>query len=58
MHNERSCGLWIGSECRHCRATESLRRFLVGLRCPEHTPTRVMGRADAWFLVSGGGAPR
>ncbi|MEU5394549.1 hypothetical protein [Streptomyces tibetensis] len=37
------CGHWIGAEQRHCREVDGVRRFLPGLRCPEHTPLALRG---------------
>ncbi|MFG3090651.1 hypothetical protein ACGGAI_23805 [Streptomyces antibioticus] len=32
------CAHWIGDEHRHCRATDRVRLYLTGYRCPHHTP--------------------
>lgn len=37
------CGHWIGAEQRHCHATDDVRAFLVGPRCPAHTPRALQG---------------
>lgn len=48
------CGHWIGAEGRYCLAAESVRRFVVGLRCPAHTPNAVRGRPE---IPAGPGLP-
>lgn len=40
------CGHWIGTEHRYCGATDGVRRFLVGDRCPAHTPSALAGRPE------------
>lgn len=40
------CGHWIGSEERHCHATEDLHPFLQGIRCPLHTPSALAGKPE------------
>ncbi len=37
------CGHWLGSERRHCRTADGVRRFVTGLRCPAHTPRALQG---------------
>lgn len=37
------CEHWIGAEHRHCKATDDVRFFLTGLRCPAHTPRALAG---------------
>lgn len=37
------CGHWIGSESRYCRATDGVRRYIPGHRCPVHTPNALRG---------------
>lgn len=37
------CGHWVGAEHRHCAATDGVRAFLTGLRCPAHTPRALQG---------------
>lgn len=32
------CGHWIGPARRYCHATAGLRHFVIGVRCPAHTP--------------------
>ncbi|MEU5595704.1 hypothetical protein [Streptomyces sp. NPDC020298] len=39
----RACDYWVGVEQRHCHATEGVRLFLPGLRCPAHTPRALQG---------------
>ncbi|MGW2692402.1 hypothetical protein ACWC3Y_11130 [Streptomyces sp. NPDC001296] len=41
-----SCGHWIGAEQRHCHATEDIREFLSGMRCPLHTPNALAGKPE------------
>ena len=38
-----ACDHWIGAERRHCQATKAVRAFLVGPRCPAHTPNALKG---------------
>ncbi|MFJ4009414.1 hypothetical protein [Streptomyces sp. NPDC090026] len=40
------CWHWIGAERRHCHATDSVRPYLSGLRCPLHTPAALAGRPE------------
>jgi hypothetical protein len=40
------CGHWIGAEGRYCHTADRLRPYLVGFRCPAHTPAAVAGRSD------------
>ncbi|GAB2731529.1 hypothetical protein [Streptomyces bullii] len=37
------CTHWIGVERRHCHATDDVREYLTGLRCPAHTPNALKG---------------
>ncbi|GGV86847.1 hypothetical protein GCM10010294_68020 [Streptomyces griseoloalbus] len=37
------CTHWVGSERRHCRKTDGVRRYITGLRCSEHTPSALKG---------------
>lgn len=39
----RECTHWIGAEHRHCHATDGVRPYLTGLRCPAHTPNALRG---------------
>lgn len=39
----RECGHWIGPELRHCKQADGVRAFLIGLRCPAHTPNALKG---------------
>jgi hypothetical protein len=41
--NDQSCKHWTGSE--YCAAT-STRLYIVGRRCPDHTPARLAGRQE------------
>ena len=38
-----SCTHWIGTERRHCQATDDVRAYLTGPRCPAHTPRALQG---------------
>ncbi|RLL68162.1 hypothetical protein [Streptomyces sp. Z26] len=40
------CGHWIGDERRHCRSGTDVHRYVIGYRCPEHTPARLAGRPE------------
>lgn len=40
------CRHWLGTERRYCGATENVDGFLIGLRCPLHTPAAVAGRPE------------
>jgi hypothetical protein len=42
----RECTHWIGTEKRHCRTGEGVRRFLTGSRCPLHTPAALAGQPE------------
>lgn len=42
----RECTHWVGAEQRRCHATEGVRAFLTGPRCPEHTPSALAGRPE------------
>jgi hypothetical protein len=37
------CRHWIGAERRYCRAVEDVRQYVIGERCPLHTPAAVAG---------------
>ncbi|PAK25813.1 hypothetical protein CJD44_14400 [Streptomyces sp. alain-838] len=37
------CRHWIGAENRYCKEADGVRRYLPGLRCPEHTPNALKG---------------
>ena len=37
------CTHWIGAEHRHCHATDDVRPYLTGDRCPAHTPRALKG---------------
>lgn len=37
------CGHWLGTEQRHCREADNVRRYITGLRCPQHTPNALKG---------------
>lgn len=36
-----ACDFWNGTTRRYCCATEGVRLFLTGPRCPAHTPAAV-----------------
>ncbi len=38
-----SCSHWVGAELRYCRATDGVRFFVPGHRCPAHTPNALKG---------------
>ena len=40
------CDHWLGDERRHCGSTQSVRQYLPGYRCPNHTPARLAGRPE------------
>lgn len=42
-----SCTHWVGAETRYCHATEAVRRYVVGYRCPAHTPNALRGLPEA-----------
>lgn len=56
------CGHWAGAEQRHCRATDGVRPYVIGARCPLHTPAAIAGHpepepgpgwpAGAWTTLS------
>ena len=37
------CDHWIGTEQRHCKEADGVRRYLPGFRCPAHTPRALRG---------------
>lgn len=43
MINPKICAHWIGGEQRHCHATEGVRQYIPGFRCPLHTPRALRG---------------
>jgi hypothetical protein len=47
MNRPAECRHWIGGERRYCLATDRLRPYLPGPRCPAHTPAALLGRAEA-----------
>ncbi|MET9729642.1 hypothetical protein ABZZ79_02945 [Streptomyces sp. NPDC006458] len=38
-----ACAHWIGADRRHCRSTDRVRLYLIGRRCPDHTPNALKG---------------
>ncbi|MFI7315184.1 hypothetical protein [Streptomyces hygroscopicus] len=40
------CGHWIGAERRRCLARDSVHRYVIGWRCPLHTPAAMAGRPE------------
>lgn len=56
------CGHWDGPNRRHCRTVDGVRRYVIGWRCPDHTPAAMAGRpepqpgpgmpASAWKTLS------
>ncbi|MER6435465.1 hypothetical protein ABT275_03750 [Streptomyces sp. NPDC001185] len=40
------CRHWIGAEQRHCRAGEGIRQYIGGPRCPDHTPSALLGKPE------------
>jgi hypothetical protein len=40
------CTHWIGSERRHCGATDGVRRYVNSTVCPAHTPSALAGRPE------------
>ena len=51
----RECGHWLGPESGHCKEAAGVRLFIVGDRCPAHTPNALKGLPEA---PPGPGAPR
>lgn len=39
------CDHWIGAQRRYCRIPGA-RRYLIGHRCPLHTPAALAGRPE------------
>jgi hypothetical protein len=52
MSPAATCGHWIGGERRYCLATDHVRPYLPGPRCPAHTPAALVGRADAPSVIN------
>lgn len=44
---ENVCGHWSAGDDRFCGSDVDVRRYLPGLRCPDHTPARLAGHAEA-----------
>ncbi|MER7131214.1 hypothetical protein [Streptosporangium saharense] len=42
----RACRHWIAREARRCGATGGVRAYLVGPRCPDHTPAALAGEPE------------
>ncbi|MEV4096940.1 hypothetical protein [Streptosporangium saharense] len=42
----RACRYWIPADARRCGATGGVRAYLVGLRCPAHTPAALAGQPE------------
>ncbi|GFH38875.1 hypothetical protein [Streptomyces pacificus] len=42
----RQCTHWIGLESRHCGATDGVRPYIPGYRCPAHTPNALQGKPE------------
>ncbi|MCQ4043845.1 hypothetical protein ACFOSC_26650 [Streptantibioticus rubrisoli] len=40
------CGHWDGPERRYCGATDGVRRYVIGHRCPLHTPAALQGKPE------------
>jgi hypothetical protein len=40
------CGHFLGAQHRHCGSREGVRPYLVGPRCPAHTPAALAGHAE------------
>ncbi|MFF5670304.1 hypothetical protein ACFY8S_09230 [Streptomyces hygroscopicus] len=56
------CGHWDGTRRQYCRTRDDVHRYLIGYRCPLHTPAAMAGRpepqpgpgmpAGAWSTLS------
>ncbi|WP_432010143.1 hypothetical protein [Streptomyces cucumeris] len=52
------CGHWDGPAARYCHTRDDVHRYVIGWRCPAHTPAAVAGRpepglpAAAWTTLS------
>lgn len=40
------CGHWDGAKRQYCRAIKDVHRFVIGWRCPHHTPAAMAGRSE------------
>jgi hypothetical protein len=40
------CLHWIGAQRQYCLAKDGLRRYLIGVRCPLHTPAALAGEPE------------
>ncbi|WP_413102264.1 hypothetical protein [Streptomyces sp. Inha503] len=40
------CGHWIGADRRYCLAKDEVHPYLIGDRCPLHTPAAMAGRPE------------
>jgi hypothetical protein len=54
------CDFWDGATGSYCRREAGVRRFLPGLRCPDHTPAALVGQPEAperngtpWWIRDG-----
>ena len=41
------CTHWVGASREWCRSVDSVRAFLIGPRCPLHTPAALAGKPEA-----------
>lgn len=42
-----ACQHWIGVDRRYCLLSADVRPYLIGLRCPLHTPSALLGRPES-----------
>lgn len=40
------CRHWVGAEQRHCKEADSVRQYVIGHRCPLHTPAALQGKPE------------
>jgi hypothetical protein len=50
-----ACSHWIGAERSYCHSTKGIRRYVLGFRCPAHTPNALLGKPE---IPSGPGWPK
>ncbi|MCX4576561.1 hypothetical protein OHB41_25980 [Streptomyces sp. NBC_01571] len=37
------CGHWVGEQRHHCKEVDGVRLYVIGHRCPVHTPRALQG---------------
>lgn len=50
MSRAHRCAHWSGGAGRYCNASGA-RRYVIGWRCPRHTPAALAGRDEPPFTL-------